>query len=350
MTKEGTPSPKKKLTGTPTRTPGSAERLRSSDPDLKIVVGSGEHKKTYEYYSQIMAMHSSYIDNVLATPMRDQETRTLNLSEISADNWEKMMSYIQAGAKPPTSVDEVSAVLPWYRKYLFHTGLEICDSMLEGLEYNAGSNLDQSMSAVELVYQHSHRMTLSRPKAKQFLSDVFDAGLDGYQSFELRHIRQLLPALRTEKDLWAKMQIFQRFPDDVNRETYLDSPLFPELVLTSIQAQANENEVIRGLTSVKVTGAGVDDVNGTYVFDERSISYCKGPFGFYTHTIEWRKGYGWVIARQRRGQTGQKVVSESEVLFDCVGTTNMFLPPKHGWRSTAPAHAPSQNPVLEYGY
>jgi hypothetical protein len=352
MSKEGTPSPKKTPTTgrTPTRTPGSAERLRSSDPDLKIIVGKGEHKRTYEYYSQIMAMHSTYIDNILATPMRDQETRTLNLSEIHADDWEKMMSYLQVGVKPPTSVAEVSAVLPWYRKYLFHTGLDICDDMLEGLEYNAGSNLDQSMAAVELVYQHSHRMTLSRPKAKQFITDVFDSGLEGYQSFHLRHIHQLIPALRIETDLWAKMLIFHRFSEDVDRETYLDSPLFPELVLTCIQAQTNEKEVIRGLTSIKVTGADRDDVHGTYVFDERSISYCKGPFGFFTHIIEWRKGYGWVLARQRRGKSGQKVVSESEILFDCVGTTNMFLPPKHGWRSTAPTNTPSLNPVLEYIY
>jgi hypothetical protein len=46
-----------------------------------------------------MAMHSTYIDNILATPMRDQETRTLNLSEIHADDWEKMMSYSPSGSE-----------------------------------------------------------------------------------------------------------------------------------------------------------------------------------------------------------------------------------------------------------
>ena len=60
-----------------------------------------------------MAMHSRYIDTMLATPMREQETRTISFPDIDSAIWEKMIGYLQPGALPPQTLDQVRAVLPF---------------------------------------------------------------------------------------------------------------------------------------------------------------------------------------------------------------------------------------------
>jgi BTB/POZ domain len=235
---------KRKAKRSPTRPVGKSrpdgppgKRLRLSDPDLSIVVGEGEQQKTYECYSQIMAMYSGYIDNALAMPMREQDTMTLTFPEINPDEWDKMMSYLLPGAAGPQSVDDVRVVLSWYDKYDFDSGLEICDRLLAGIDYNYESNLDDAMAAVELVYQHSHRMTSSKLIANEFLTNLLEDCAEGMQFFEVKHVRQLIPALRIEPDLWNAIQIFHQFPDDANadRDKYLDCLLFPELLLSCIK-------------------------------------------------------------------------------------------------------------------
>jgi hypothetical protein len=221
---------------------GSTKKLRSVFPDLNIIVGEGDLQKAYECYSQIMASYSGYIDTALTMPMREQETRTLTFPEIHPDDWEKMISYLLPGAAPPQSVADVGAVLRWYDKYDFDAGLEICDKALGGIDYNAtsSSNFQNTMAAVELVYHHFHRMSLSRLKAHTFLTNLLEPHSNGLQLFERRQVRQLIPALRTEPDLWTKIQVFYQFPDDANvdREKYLDCLLFPDLLLSCFKARS----------------------------------------------------------------------------------------------------------------
>ena len=88
--------------------PTTTTTIRSSDPDLTIYVGEGEQQKIYVYHGQIMAMHSRYIDTMLATPMCEQETRT-----IYSAIWENIIGYLQPGALPPQTLHQVRAVLPF---------------------------------------------------------------------------------------------------------------------------------------------------------------------------------------------------------------------------------------------
>ena len=116
--------------------------IRSSDHDLTIIVGEGEQQKIYEYHGQIMAMHSENINNMLATPMREQEKRTISFPEIDSAVWENMLGYLQAGALPPQTLDQVRAVLPFYDKYEYLSGLAIFDRMLAAFDTDVDTNLE----------------------------------------------------------------------------------------------------------------------------------------------------------------------------------------------------------------
>jgi BTB/POZ domain len=324
-------------------TDASTSRLRFSDPDLQIVVGEGEEQKTYEYYSPIMATHSSYIDHALAAPMREQESRSLTFPEIHPPDWDKMMSYLHAGAPAPQSVDDVRVVLNWYDKYDFDSGLEICDRVLGGIDFNAESNLDHAMAAVELVYQHSHRMTSSLPKAKKFISDMLGSDVDAFRFFEIKHIRQLIPALRTEPDLWEKMQNFHRFPvdGDADRETYLDCLLFPDLLMRCIQAQLAEKDIVSE-PELRVVVTHSTSVAGWYHLEGGAWKKVDTD-NMGCHLIQYDALSGWAISHRVNTSV------TSNVLFVCyTNLANVFLPPKHGWKPLTETDPPQAAPVLEF--
>jgi len=91
MTSEGEPDPKK---------------IRSSEPDLKVVIGSeggeagtaddAEHEGvvTKWYISPSLAAKSKYIDALLAAPMKESKSRTITFPDISPATWELMMKLI----------------------------------------------------------------------------------------------------------------------------------------------------------------------------------------------------------------------------------------------------------------
>ena len=70
------------------------KRLRSSDPDLQVILGSGEEKTVQWYHSQTLASKSKYIDTMLAVPMREREDRVISFPDIKPDVWAKMMKFL----------------------------------------------------------------------------------------------------------------------------------------------------------------------------------------------------------------------------------------------------------------
>ena len=114
--------------------------IRSSDHDLTIIVGEGEQQKIYVDKSWQCTVNT--FGNILATPMREQETRTISFPEIDSAVWENMLGYLQAGALPSQTLDQVRAVLPFYDKYEFQSGLAIFDRMLAAFDIDVDTNLE----------------------------------------------------------------------------------------------------------------------------------------------------------------------------------------------------------------
>lgn len=67
------------------------KRLRSSEPDLQIILGNGDQLMCR---SLLLTNKSHYIDTMLSTPMREQETRTITFPDISPEIWKKMNHFL----------------------------------------------------------------------------------------------------------------------------------------------------------------------------------------------------------------------------------------------------------------
>ena len=71
-----------------------AKRLRSSEPDLKVILGTGDNESVLLYHSQTLASKSKYVDTMLSVPMKERDEYVISFPDISAETWEQMMKFI----------------------------------------------------------------------------------------------------------------------------------------------------------------------------------------------------------------------------------------------------------------
>ena len=108
-----------------------AKRLRSSEPDLKVILGSGDEETVQWYHSQTLASKSKYIDTMLAVPMREREDRVISFPDIEPDVWEKMIKFLDnpIAARCMNAKDAVEVAV-FYDKYEFVDGRELCSLIM----------------------------------------------------------------------------------------------------------------------------------------------------------------------------------------------------------------------------
>lgn len=107
-----------------------AKRLRSCEPDLLVLVGSGDETKEYRYHSPIMASHSTYIDAMLATPMKESQSLMLKFPDISPELWECVVKYLDPVHARSLSIEMAMKLAPVYNQYSFDRGLKLCNQVL----------------------------------------------------------------------------------------------------------------------------------------------------------------------------------------------------------------------------
>ena len=117
-----------------------AKKLRFSEPDLQIVLGTDEDVSTIKVHSLLLANKSRYIDTMLSTPMREQETRTVSFPDISPAIWEKMNKFLDDPlAIRKMKIEDVLDVALFYDKYEFTQGTKLCEDIM--LDYLSPKSL-----------------------------------------------------------------------------------------------------------------------------------------------------------------------------------------------------------------
>jgi hypothetical protein len=229
-----------------------------------------------------------------------------------------------------------------------------------------GSNLDESMAAMELVYLYAHRMTVSTmEKAKKLLFELLHAGLEGSQSLERSHISQLVPALRADDDAWSytTKHIIRRFPVDGDRDKYLDSVAFPDLLLSSFDAHENQRKSASKLAQTLLEAKSMEaellslmpqlrvkvSAAGAGITDLVTVSGLVGRYHFCS--TYWQHGQGnlriefdpavscWIL---------KKLYGlDWSTLYVCFERSiHELLPPKTGWRPAIETDPPLGVKVL----
>ena len=68
-------------------------------PDLKIIVGSKDNQQIFYHHALVLAVHSDYVDAMLANEWTGSESRELTFPDIDPAVWEKMLALLQDPVK-----------------------------------------------------------------------------------------------------------------------------------------------------------------------------------------------------------------------------------------------------------
>ena len=125
------------------------KRLRSCEPDLKVILGSGDEETTQWYHKPTLASKSKYIDTILATPMKESTDSVLSFPDITPHIWTKMLKFLDN----PIAVREMTAkdaveVATFYDKYEFVEGKKLCSYVM--MDYLSDESLDKMEKSLSL--------------------------------------------------------------------------------------------------------------------------------------------------------------------------------------------------------
>jgi hypothetical protein len=315
------------------------KKLRSSEPDLVVVVG--EEQKEYQYHSPVLATHSKVIDAMLSSFMRESQTGRIHFPDLSEKVWESMIYFLHPPAARQMTVQDALLVAAAYDKYDFCAGVECCDQVFVELfctlmphgQYDLDKKPDDLNQLID-VFLLADVANLKRTKerAVQYFKGALNSYLGhGKIMFGENQIKKLAP-------LVAKENLLKR-SSFTNDEIF--HSLFPKVFVSSAKNKMTILMLRRAIMGLRLSGTNCD---GEFTLDS--------PFGaFESDTpVSWggvnlsikidRLSDDWVIY----GETDAEMVIyedgevesdydsiEQKVLWKNPLSENRPLPPVSGW-------------------
>ena len=341
------------------------KKIRSSEPDLKVIIGSEEAEKeeagadgkddtdkkpevvTEWYHSPSLAAKSKYVDALLAAPMKESESRTITFPDISPDTWDLMIRFVDDPvAARRMKPEDVVRVAKFYDKYEFSGGRSLCDTIL--VEYFKSVFKETFFTRTNKVVPDVDFIVASVVLAHEAnLNDAFDKGMDfiwfmlkwtlapvGRTAFSQEHMKLLAPLLEeTDKGLF---------------EYNLKSDTFPKEFVNNCSNWLAHDTLDRFISHIRLSGSTCK-ADGEYVgrlqeceFSARDGRKVRWNSVLMRPLIKCRTTEeGWVVILEtippldEEGDPDYDSIVET-VIFKAPHSGNMTLPPSDGWVSAHP--------------
>ncbi len=113
------------------------KKLRSQDPDIVIVVGSGENKQEFECYSQILCYSCPYFDTMLSHSMKEKNRSRIELPDKDPEEWNVFYDFIDpvTSGEAQVTADNAMILVPWFHEYQMYNLCKKCDEIISGDDY-----------------------------------------------------------------------------------------------------------------------------------------------------------------------------------------------------------------------
>ena len=321
--------------------PPERKKLRSSDPDLKISVGANDEAVDYWYHSSIMANHSNYIDAMLATPMKESTAYEIGFPDISPNTWDCMLKYLEAPAEARLmTIQDAMEAAPWYDKYDFRKGCQLCDQVLKEYFRDKNkilSNLNCFVDAVLLA--DAANLNEAKKVGVAWLHQTFNStdSHTGAIIFTENHISKLVPLIIKEDNLFRVVKAFYGNGTIKSKED-LWSPLFPRALVMAYREWETHRILTKEISHIMLSGTGCK-ADGIYtressiyfiIYESRRRGRWAGVQVDFT-VIQLRDGWAIIcetLPEYREEGDGNYV---KKVLWHCPNSQNIPLPPRDGW-------------------
>mmetsp|Transcript_21872 Transcript_21872/g.62733 ORF Transcript_21872/g.62733 Transcript_21872/m.62733 type:complete len:372 (+) Transcript_21872:140-1255(+) len=343
-----------------------SKRIRSSEPDLKVIIGSAsdvggercgekndaEHNGvvTKWYHSQTLATKSKYIDALLAAPMKESESRTITFPDIAPETWELMVKFIDDPiACRSMKAEDVVKVAKFYDKYDFGGGRNLCDLIL--FDYFKSVRKDESVMVVpdvdfivaSVVLADEANLGKAFEEGMKFIWEIMNCMYVpvGRTMFSEEHMKKLAPLLEKTTDAiyMCEKRLKCRYGD-------LKSDTFPIAFVKNCSNWLTHHIMCNFISRIKVSGSYCA-VDGDY--EGRPPEFCANALrkvrwdGVLNNvSIELRtKEEGWAIILKtippldEEGEPDHDSIVET-IAWKAPHSGNMPLPPSKGWISAHP--------------
>lgn len=318
------------------------KQLKSYEPDLDVVVGPGQ--QVFRYHGAILASYSAYIDTMLSTPMREQDTMRITFPDIEPDVWTKLIKFLETGGSREMQLTDVIELLPIYDQYDFQGAVKMCDISIHGMleTWYSGDREFHSLltSAANLSYELD--LPLSKKKAVDFAKKIFSISTDYH--FEERHFRDVLPLIQNEESTleYIVCTILGKGAMGIDEmRNVINEECFVEDYKTRCGQIYDQQDIMMQapVSKIAVSGAGVE-VNGEY-----ELATVDGKPGvmsrmYVNHTTEMRAvvhandpfGKVWNLSCSTNARNRPPLEPGfCTVLYRWESDFGSIVPPRHGW-------------------
>lgn len=298
----------------------STKRLRSGgEPDLKVWVG-GEQQSgngtVFHHHSLLLAAHSEYVDTMLATPMAERESRSLNFPDIEPPVWEKMLALLEDPIESrQMNVDDALQVFPFYDKYQFMKGIKLCDHVFHEfvLDFNGKDIPAASLDTVIDVSVMADRVNTG--KAKQVCLQHLQ-GVVSRSWLSEEQINKLIPLITKEQILLDAIGMTKE---------EVQSPLLHRFWQTRHQLR----DLSETLNTLVLTGGRFCDIHcrkqtgNSYISDSENVS-SHFLREYVRISVERGEAENWCVCFVQRN--GAK-----NAVWICPHSKHLDVPPCEGW-------------------
>lgn len=291
--------------------------LECKEPDVTVVVGSGESAKEFRVYGDILAAASPVLDAMLSCGMKESETKRIKFPDKDPEEWEMFLRCIDNSSpllrqvndddwydtdprrSPRINFFNVEALTPWFHEFQMERYLHRCDleaalevdsetqasrkeigQLLDVLSLSIKYNLVRTMkSCSKELLLHIERFMWGLGDHEHFNVSIIQRMVDLSYPFKLQTVEgesptKLVPCQQCLQSLWDRVSIFLDF-SSLTVENVNDHIEFAQIVHRSLHSrhETMKSELTR-LTSSWIGKEGpfylkVKNNNDTYSFEEK---------------------------------------------------------------------------------
>jgi len=246
------------------------KRLRSADPDVKVIVG----EKTFLHYSTLLCNCSDYFDAMLSSEMKEGQTKIIKFPDKDPTEWEQVYQFIGSPAATDLNEENLSMLVPWFSELRMVEWLSRSDRVLKDCmivhkkdfddmirrtrqsgnnDVNLGTNIvEKVLDKVELCVFYELPSSLS--EGLSFLDRILKEYLF---FFDQSCIDRLLDILRKDAPrecLWPSIKPRLQFKvQEMEPELLIENPLLGNVLLLEAKLCLSRQSVFHARRSAGFT-------------------------------------------------------------------------------------------------
>jgi hypothetical protein len=108
---------------------GPSPKKRRAEPDVTVVVGTGENAETFYHYSHILCFASDFFDAALHSGMKESNSMRFEFPDRCPQEWKFFASLLEPCSSAKLTLHNVEDLIPWFHHFRVLARFEECEEL-----------------------------------------------------------------------------------------------------------------------------------------------------------------------------------------------------------------------------